>query len=88
MRMHHAMMSVGTPSDTWKSAHHVTPWELSGVPVADDGDLLAVDRHMVVINDPAAIAPSLSHMQSHHQGPTTTLSAPQHCQHIDTSNQL
>ncbi len=34
-------------------AHHVSPWELGGVPVADNGDLLAVDGHMVVVNDPA-----------------------------------
>ena len=43
---------------TGRQAHHVTPWELSGVPVADNGDLLAVDRHMVVVNDPAAIVPA------------------------------
>ena len=36
------------------SAHHLTPWELGGVPVADNGNLLAVDRHVVVVNDPAA----------------------------------
>ena len=64
-------------------AHHVGPRELCGVPVADDGDLLAVDRHVVVVNDPAAMPPASATCR--HPGATTSLSTPKFCQDANTS---